>query len=248
MKAFCWTHKVEFETERQMSLCVAGWSGMKDCPACEAEYAPRLRQERLHRANIKTRFAEKGFDAFQASTAPQHHALQVAREYCEQFPEYAKTGKSLIFLGRIGTGKTHLGCSIAAELAFQKRRVLYVTVAELICNLRAAWSRPVGDSSLFGLLAQPHEHLSEALFLDKIAALDLLILDEVGLQYGSESERVQLGVLMDMRYQLQRPSVVISNCDVAGLESYLGSRAVDRLRECGGEIVFFNWESFRTKC
>jgi DNA replication protein DnaC len=125
-----------------------------------------------------------------------------------------KTGRSLVFLGRIGTGKTHLACSIAAELAFQKRRVLNVTVAELICNLRAVRARPVRESALFRLLAQPRERLSEASFFDKLASLDLLVL-EVGLQYGSESERVQLGVLGDMRYQRERPSVVISDCDVA---------------------------------
>ena len=45
-----------------------------------------------------------------------------------------KTGRSLVFLGRIGTGKTHLACSIAAELAFQKRRGLNVTVARWACN------------------------------------------------------------------------------------------------------------------
>jgi len=245
MKGFCWTHQATFETERQMALYVAGWSGTKDCPECETEYAQRLRRERFYRANIQSRFREKDFDAFQAVSTGQRHALQVARAYCKQFAEHAKTGRSLVFLGRIGTGKTHLGCSIAAELAFQKWRVLYVTVAELICNLRAAWAKPVGDSTLFRLLAQAHEHLSESLFMDKLAALDLLVLDEVGRQYGSESERVQLGALMDMRYQCQRPSVVISNCDVAGLECYLGEQVVDRLRESGGEIVFFNWESRR---
>lgn len=45
------------------------------------------------------------------------------------------------------------------------------------------------------------------------------------------------------------------NVDVEGLKAYLGERAVDRLRENGGRVLIFDWQSHRrmnrvtqTKC
>jgi DNA replication protein DnaC len=58
------------------------------------------------------------------------------------------------------------------------------------------------------------------------------------------------GILND-RYQSQHPTIVISNLPVSAakgsesLETYLGTKGLDRLRENGGKVVVFGWESFR---
>jgi DNA replication protein DnaC len=76
-------------------------------------------------------------------------------------------------------------------------------------------------------------------------ALDLLLLDEVGVQFGSEAEMIQLTEVLDARYSAMKPTLVISNCDRAGLEKFLGVRAVDRLRDNGGMLLVFDWPSWR---
>jgi DNA replication protein DnaC len=44
-----------------------------------------------------------------------------------------------------------------------------------------------------------------------------------------------------------KPTIVISNLAKDGLQDYLGERAFDRLRENGGKLVVFDWESYRSK-
>ena len=41
------------------------------------------------------------------------------------------------------------------------------------------------------------------------------------------------------------PTIVISNIGINELGRYLGDRGVDRLRENGGGVLVFDWESYR---
>lgn len=84
---------------------------------------------------------------------------------------------------------------------------------------------------------------------------DLLILDEVGVQFGSDTERLLLFDILNERYERRRPTILMSNLAlddaeeggrvVPGIKSYLGERVFDRLREDGGQSVVFDWPSHR---
>ena len=77
--------------------------------------------------------------------------------------------------------------------------------------------------------------------------VDLLIIDEVGAQAGTDSERGHLLEVIDLRYQAELPTIVISNCGRDGLTHSLGERAVDRLRDHGGLLCVFDWPRYRKK-
>lgn len=78
-----------------------------------------------------------------------------------------------------------------------------------------------------------------------LGGLDLLVIDEVGAQRGSEYELGLLHSVIDRRYQAVLPTVLISNLDTAGLRNFIGDRAIDRLRQGGGKAVGFTWSSMR---
>ena len=63
---------------------------------------------------------------------------------------------------------------------------------------------------------------------------DLLILDEVGVQFGSETEKMILFEIINGRYEQLKPTIVINSNLRRALTDYLGERVVDRLREGGG--------------
>lgn len=86
---------------------------------------------------------------------------------------------------------------------------------------------------------------TEAQVLRDLVEPDLLILDEVGVQFGSDAEKLILFEIINGRYESRRPTIIISNLAIGELEKYLGARAVDRLREGGGKVVVFDWESYR---
>ncbi len=75
--------------------------------------------------------------------------------------------------------------------------------------------------------------------------MDLLIIDEVGSQFGSDTEKLFIFEIIDGRYQEMKPTILISNLDINGIKESIGERCVDRLREGGGSMIAFNWESSR---
>ena len=88
---------------------------------------------------------------------------------------------------------------------------------------------------------------SEAEVLHRYTACDLLVIDEVGVQYGKESEQVELFKVFNKRYNDVRPTIVLSNVTTEELKGYLGERIFDRLRENEAKVIQFDWESERGK-
>jgi len=213
------------------------------CPECKKEEQLKQKKEEeermwreyceslVNRAQIPNRFREKTLDAYLPTADGQRGALLVARDYAEYFKGHRAAGRCLLFVGRPGTGKTHLACAIGTAVARKGNSVLYITVAELIRRIRSTWNHESREST--------------SCLLERLGKLDLLILDEVGVQYGSESELSILTEILGVRYDNVRPTLLISNCKVSELPQYLSDRGVDRLRENGGKVVCFDWPSHR---
>ena len=137
-----------------------------------------------------------------------------------------------MFVGLPGTGKTHLAAGIGLRLMKRdNRRVLFTTVMRAVRSIKETWTRG--------------SELTESEAIEKLVAPDLLILDEVGVQFGSETEKLMLFDVLNERYERRRPTLLISNLDLDGVRAYLGERIFDRLREDGGEAVAFDWASHR---
>lgn len=214
------------------------------CPACEsmrvereaaesraeAEHARQRRvEEKLARSGIPLRFRGKTLDSFLAQTDAQRHALAVARRFAERFDEHCENGTTAVFSGSPGTGKSHLAIAIA-QAVMSRTTVLYAGALDIIRMVRATWGRGSGAS--------------EREVLDMLGGVGLLVMDEVGVQYGTDNEKILLFDVINRRYQEMMPTLVLTNLDAPGLREYLGDRAFDRLREAGIWVPFA-WESFR---
>src|SRR6185312_8486138 len=88
---------------------------------------------------------------------------------------------------------------------------------------------------------------TESEVLCQLLLPDLLVIDEVGVQYGSDGEKVHAFDIIDGRYNAMRPTIVITNCKPDELLAYLGERVVDRLLEDGGRMLVFDGKSNRTR-
>ncbi len=231
----CEQHGLEFESVSPGGLFLKGphgyFEGYTDCPKCVEGHRQRCFSRNVQAACIPPRFVGKGFDSFVATTAPQKHALEVARDYVARFPEHEDAGHCLVFSGKVGTGKTHLACAIAEALIRANFGPYYTTTADLIRWIRSAWRKDSDED--------------ESTILQRIQDFDLLILDEVGVQFGSDAEVQQLTEIVDLRYRETRPTLVVSNYGLNDLGRFLGERGVDRLKENGGQVAIFNWGSRR---
>ena len=220
-----------------------------DCPSCmaikrkevekqEEEKFKALAKEREQRrwmvkvksAAIPERFRDRTLDSYIAKTTGQKDALAFAKEYAENFDEVLQTGRSCIFVGKPGTGKTHLAIGIALSIMQQQQSALFVTVQRLIRRVKDSWHT---------------KEETESEVIDAYASPDLLILDEVGVQFGSEFEKQVLFDVLNERYEKLKPSILLSNIPSEQLSDYLGERVTDRLRENKGRMIGFNWDSYR---
>ncbi len=198
----------------------------------ELERANRRWLGKIKNAAIPERFKDRTLDSYIATTSGQKKALAFARKYAETFDQVKKTGRSAIFIGNPGTGKTHLAIGIALYIMEQQRSALFVTVQRLIRRVKDSWST--------------HSE-TESEIIDAFASPDLLILDEIGVQFGSEFEKQILFDVLNQRYEQLKPTILLSNIPKEELGEYLGERVTDRLRENGGVVLGFDWDSYRKK-
>lgn len=198
------------------------------CPECRHEQSAF---SVLRGARIPPAFQSKSLDGYDAIHPGQVTALSACRDYVERFDEYAKAGRCLIIVGTCGAGKTHLACGIGNALLARRKTVLFCTVSELMDEFAATWRRDA--------------QTTEREVVNSFSAADLLILDDVGVQNGSNQEQITLYRVIDARYRLRKPTVVSSNLDIDGTVKSLGARSFDRLREGGASMVLCNWLSYR---
>ena len=53
--------------------------------------------------------------------------------------------------------------------------------------------------------------------------------------------------VIDGRYRNMLPTIIASNLNMDGIKECVGERCVDRMREDGGKVVAFDFESQRGK-
>lgn len=220
------------------------WTG---CPECERE--ERSRKEMAEQARqrdelamrriesmigcaaIPPRFKRKTFSEFKAETPRQAAVLKVCMDYAENFPDRLKDGQCLVMLGNPGTGKTHLAAAIASEVVTRHRMpALYSTVTEAVRRFKDNWTtRERAESEILSMFASPA----------------LLVLDEIGVGWGSDTELLYLFEIINARYQQSKPTILAGNITREQVRKCVGDRVAGRLNEGGGKSVIFNWESMR---
>jgi len=222
-----------------------GWHG---CPECaDEETARKSRQEDIERqaamqrervertvkkSGIPPRFTGKTFENFQAVNRKAESHLAKLQAYAELVSGDDHEGRCLLMLGKVGNGKTHLGCALLAQtIRATAEFCAYWTFAELVRGVKGSFSKDAG--------------YSEQDVYDDFARPRLVVLDEVGIQNFTEFEQAVAYEAINARYLAEKPTVLISNLQAKDLPQCVGERVVDRLREGGGKALDFDWKSFR---
>lgn len=137
----------------------------------------------------------------------------------------------MIFFGTPGTGKTHIACSIALALINKGFSAKYTTAFDLLNEISDTFRTKEPTQDVVKEYTRP----------------DLLIIDEVGIQYGKDHDSIWLYKIINTRYVNNSPTIVISNLDQEALEAFIGAPTYDRLQEGKGAAIPFFWESYRRK-
>lgn len=210
------------------------------CPNCLREELTRteaaIRSLRvsslLNDAGIALRFHDCEFENYQIVNDDAEKNLAACRRYVEKWGERMKAGTGLVMVGNCGTGKNHLAVSMAkAVIRDHLSRVVITDVMRIMRAVKSTWRN--------------HSEETEEGVLEYFASRDLLIIDEVGVQFGSPSELAILQEVINMRYESMLPTILISNLTLEQMKDSIGERIVDRVTDGGRNRLTFGWGSFR---
>ena len=177
----------------------------------------RRREARMRRleAQIPSRYRAISFEHTDIIDIERRAVVQVRelRAYVRALDANLDAGRGLWLCGGTGTGKTALAMIVSRAALDAGRSVAIYSLPRLLSVIRESIE---SDGGLLG-------------FLDLLASVDLLHLDDLGAEYRTDWTIEQLYSIINMRYQDQRAVIVTSNPLPDELSDQLGDRTVSRL-------------------
>lgn len=178
--------------------------------ACEdaiAQYEGSL-EKQMESCNLGKRFQNRTFKNFDRTKQTEAYDL------CVKFAKRVCNGEtpSLILVGSVGTGKTHLAASIAHYCIEQGIVTKFGNITDIFQSLKDAFTT---DEDI----------------LSEIKTVPLLILDDLGKEKSTEWTQETIYSIVNYRYEHMLPMVITTNCTMAELQDRLGSATLSRLME-----------------
>jgi DNA replication protein DnaC len=162
------------------------------------------------------RLREMTFDSFdpKGMNASPHERdmLANALEHARAFA--AAPEGWLIFMGKPGTGKTHLAASVANQRLADGHPAYFVVVPDFLDYLRATYG--------------PDSNVSYDKLFDAIRTAPLLVLDDLGAQSSTPWAQEKLYQLLNYRYNAKLPTVITTNSTWDEIDARLRSRMLDQ--------------------
>lgn len=139
--------------------------------------------------------------------------------------------ENLIFLGAVGTGKTHLATAIALKACQEGHKVRFFTAA-----------------SLANLLLEKNSKGTMNSFMGSLKKVELIVVDELGFVPLSKDAAELMFQVISECYE-RKSLIITSNLEFSGWNTVLGDNRltaalIDRLVH-HSHIVIFSGESYR---
>jgi DNA replication protein DnaC len=163
-----------------------------------------------------------------ARVAPE--VVQAVRRYIGEIDAQLDSGQGLWLMGDVGTGKTTLAMIVSKAALDAGRSVAIYSLPRLLSLIRAAIDTEAG---MVG-------------FLERLAAVDLLHIDDLGAENTTDWVLEQLYSIVNTRYEDERAMIVTTNLTYEDLIDQLGERTVSRLVAiCGNGLPLFGQDDRR---
>jgi DNA replication protein DnaC len=179
-----------------------------------------LRKARSLSAVIPRRYRDAAFDRYPV-TEMERQVVSATRKFAGNIDAHLDGGRGLWFMGPVGTGKTTLAMLVSKSALEAGRSVAIYSLPRLLNEIRDTHRAERSHVDL----------------LDRLAAVDLLHVDDVGAERTTDWVLEELYSIVNARYEDQRSMVITTNIlDREALCEQITERTVSRLTEMCDEL------------
>ncbi len=179
-----------------------------------------LAKARSLSAVIPRRYRDVSFDR-PPVTDIDPQVVSATRRFADRVDEKLDAGRGLWFMGPVGTGKTTLAMLVAKSALRAGRSLAIYSLPRLLNEIRETHR---SDRSHVDLL-------------DRLTAVDLLHVDDVGAERTTDWVLEELYSIVNARYEDERSMVITTNIlDREALCEQITERTVSRLTEMCDEL------------
>ena len=219
--------------EAYFSKETAQWLGHDRHPAeCDCQRAAREKREaaesrQKHLEKVED-LKRRGFtDPAMRNWTFEHDngrnpQMKHAHRYVDKWAEVRTKNIGLLLWGGVGTGKSFFAGCIANALMEQEVSVRMTNFASILNDLSNSFS---GRNDM----------------VDRLCSYPLLIIDDFGIERGTEYALEQVYNIIDARYRSKKPLIVTTNLTLTDLKNpqdVAHARIYDRLRSMCSPICF----------
>jgi DNA replication protein DnaC len=185
-----------------------------DC-RCRAQRVSRARARSLSGV-IPRRYRGVSFDRPPVTQIAPAITAAVKR-YVNRIDDQLDAGRGLWLQGSVGTGKTTLAMLVSRHAIEAGRSVAIYSLPRLLAEIRTTFDDDRSRSYVD--------------LIDRLTAVDLLHIDDVGAEKTSEWVLEQLYAIVNARYEDERSIVITTNLERDALAGQINERTVSRLEE-----------------
>jgi DNA replication protein DnaC len=184
-----------------------------DC-RCRASRIVQAKARSLS-AVIPRRYRDVGFDRWPV-TEIEPRIVTATRRFADSIDSKLDAGRGLWFMGEVGTGKTTLAMLVSKAALEAGRSVAIYSLPRLLNEIRDTHRAERSHVDL----------------LDRLTAVDLLHVDDVGAERTTDWVLEELYSIVNARYEDERSMVITTNIvDHQALCEQIAERTVSRLTE-----------------
>ncbi len=186
-------------------------------------------------AQIPIRYQGLRFEHFKTEKDQKKEAVL---EACKEFVDGEYEG-GLIMVGNNGTGKSMLCALILQEIiredpddnrGYDSHKRRYTEAIKMVRAIKDSWRLKTSEQDVIEQYISP----------------EVLVIDEMGVQYGSATEAQFITEIINDRYNEMKRTILCGNVTIPEITKLVGDRVIDRFRE-NGRTLSFGWKSYRGK-
>ena len=214
-----------FGRDRHPAECDCQRAQRMEREAAEQQRKHRDKVEELKRLGFTDPAMREWTFANDNGKCPQ---MGMAHSYVERWEQMKEGNHGLLLWGKVGTGKSYFAGCIANALMEQEVAVRMTNFSAILNDLTASF-----------------EGRNE--YIERLCRFPLLIIDDFGMERGTEYGLEQVYNVIDSRYRSRKPLIVTTNLTLDSLQNPLDTahaRIYDRLLEMCAPILFTG-ENFR---